>query len=118
LSGEILIFGALGARKALSVLRSNRLASHNFKVSTNSNASSDAAKYDAKSGYFVGSAVFETFAISCANRAAILLLPLRSAIFHTLTQLVERARNFPLAEKHTNLAKDARVETLLSRRHS
>src|ERR1700683_3347791 len=31
--------------------------------------------------YFLGSALFDTFAISCANRAAILLSPLRSAIF-------------------------------------
>src|SRR5258708_20321436 len=30
--------------------------------------------------------------------------------FHTLIQLLERPRNFALAEKHTNLAKDACVE--------
>jgi hypothetical protein len=30
--------------------------------------------------------------------------------FHTLIELFERARNFPFAEKHTNLAKDAGIE--------
>ena len=30
--------------------------------------------------------------------------------FHTLIQFFERSRNFALAEKHTNLAKDAGVE--------
>src|SRR5271167_163364 len=30
--------------------------------------------------------------------------------FHTFVEFLERARNFPLAEKHTNLAKDAGVE--------
>ena len=30
--------------------------------------------------------------------------------FHTFVEFLERARNFPLAEKHTNLAEDAGVE--------
>jgi hypothetical protein len=40
----ISILGALGVRKALSALRSSRLASHSLKVSTKLNPSSSRAE--------------------------------------------------------------------------
>src|SRR5271156_958068 len=83
--GVILDFGARARGELYLSLARNRRASHNFKVSTNSVASSGESRNPQNIGqkrlYFADCAVFEIFAISCAKRAAILLSPFASAIF-------------------------------------